>query len=103
MEMFTEIATSIGDWATDLVFNPMTWTGIGLVGVSVLLWMTSGWLDGRRLKRLGATGGASAAAAGTPAARLGGSTPSSRSGRSSDPVDDDMADIEAILKNRGIE
>lgn len=103
LEMVTEIAGSVTDWATGLVLDPRTWTGIGLAGLSVVLWVVSGILRDRQLAR----------------AQRGGpdSPPLRRRGRTADPdkalpptsrpasgpvVDDDLADIEAMLKRRGI-
>ena len=47
LEMFTEIAGSVADWATGLVLNPLVWTGIGLFGTSALLFFTSGRMRAR--------------------------------------------------------
>ena len=104
LEMFTEIAGSVTDWATSLVFNPITWTGIGLAGFGVVLIVVSGILRDRQL----ANGGAGAS--GTPAAPAGPGrkrplpeATSTRNPGKGPVVDDDMADIEAILKRRGIQ
>lgn len=95
MEMFTEIGGSVVDWATHLVFSPLVWAGIVLTGMSVLLFGLSGAL--RKRGRGGRTGAPEAvgrrdAKPGLPAA----------GGAAAPPVDDDMADIEAILRKRGI-
>ena len=86
LEMFTEIGGSVADWATSLVFSPVVWLGIVLAGVSVALFGVSGALRARQ----------------DPGAekRPGELT---SPGRSSAPaVDDDMAELEAILRKRGI-
>jgi len=98
LEMFTEIGGSVADWATGLVFNPITWTGIGLAGFGVVLIVISGYLRDRQL-----------ASRPEPRARAKPSLPPGSSTR--DPggsiVDDggadDSAHIEAILKRRGIQ
>jgi hypothetical protein len=95
LELVTEIVGSVADWATTLVFNPFTWLGIVLAGVSVVLNGTSGFLSARQLggrpasreRRLGPGD----QAAGKPA-----------SGKGSPAIDDDMAEIEALLRKRGI-
>ena len=51
LEMFTEIAGSVADWATGLVLNPITWAGIGLAGFGVVLIVISGYLRDRQLGR----------------------------------------------------
>ena len=65
LEMFTEIAGSVTDWASSLVFNPATWIGIGLAGFGVVLIVLAGVLRDRQLGR----------AAGPPDAEVTGSTP----------------------------
>jgi heme exporter protein D len=78
-----EIADSVGDWALRLVFSPVVWLGVVLAGVSLVLFVVSGVLRRRR----------------TPAPRA------VDSGKARQPAisgDDDMADIEALLKKHGI-
>jgi hypothetical protein len=99
LEMVTEIAGSITDWATGLVFNVMTWAGIGLAGLAVVLFVVSGIVRDRQLGR--AQGGTEPKATGS-ARKRDALPPSSGKGGGS-PIDDDLADIEALLKKRGIE
>lgn len=96
LEMFTEIAGSITDWATGLVFNPITWTGIGLAGFGVVLIFISGYLRDRQLGRVQDGTAKPGPTQPLPEAQ------STRAPRSEPAVDDDLADIEAILKRRGI-
>jgi hypothetical protein len=74
-----EIADSVGAWAVRLVFSPVVWLGVVAAGVSLVLFVVSGVLRGRRPAGHGRR---------TPVVE----------GRS----DDDEADIEAILKKHGI-
>jgi hypothetical protein len=74
-----EIADSVGAWAVRLVFSPVVWLGVVVAGVSLVLFVVSGVLRGRRPAGHGRR---------TPVVE----------GRS----DDDLADIEAILKKHGI-
>ena len=101
LEMVVEIAGSVTDWATGLVFDIFTWAGVGLAGLAVVLWVVSGIIRDRQLAR-GQASGSSAATADAPKSRDA-LPPSAgpRQGRS--PIDDEMADIEALLKKRGIE
>lgn len=102
LAMVVEIAGSVTDWATSLVFDVLTWTGVGLAGVAVVLFVVSGFIRDRQLARGQAVGKAGrtagASSKGLPEAS---STRSQVSGGS--PVDDDLADIEALLRKRGIE
>jgi hypothetical protein len=97
LEMFTEIGGSVADWATHLVFSPVVWLGIVLAGVSTVLFVVSGAIRARQggdaEQRPGISSSTSAPSAGQLKA----------SGRKGEPVlDDDMAEIEAILRKRGI-
>lgn len=96
LEMFTEIGGSVADWATHLVFSPIVWGGVILTGLSVVLFGISGALRKRELARSEGAGPA-AVADGKPGKAL----PRSR-GPAAPPVDDEMAEIEALLKKRGI-
>lgn len=100
MEMFTEIGGSVADWATHLVLSPVVWAGIVLAGMSVLLLGVSGAL---RQRGLGAKPGSREA---RPAVEGSGpATPAlgrSQQKKGEPAIDDDLADIEAILRKRGI-
>ena len=94
LRMFTRIADAIADWATSLVFDPRVWSGTALAGLSVVLWLVGGYLHGRNAQR-----------AATPTELSGGtskSLPRAQASGPAAPVDDDMADIEAMLRKRGI-
>jgi hypothetical protein len=96
LEMFTEIGGSVADWATHLVLSPVVWLGIALAGVSVVLFGVSGALRARQIGGAEPTRG-----------ELGASSPKKSSPKKSSPktppaVDDDLAEIEAILRKRGI-
>jgi len=84
LELVVDIGAEIGDWAIALVFSPVVWLGIILTGAAVVLF-GAGTLLQRR-----------AAPAGPERKALPKAT------RSAPAIDDDMADIEAILKRRGI-
>jgi hypothetical protein len=105
LEMFTEIAGSVTDWASGLVLSPATWTGIALGGTGVVLIVLAGVLRDRQLGR--ATGASGPKGVGGRGARRpSGDLPeasSTRAPRRDPVVDDEMADIEALLKKRGIE
>jgi hypothetical protein len=92
LQMFTRIANAIGDWAVSLAWNPLVWSGVVLAGVSVVLFVVSGALRSREVGK---------AQTGTSA-----ELPAKRSKRAGPPAlggDDDMAEIEALLRKRGID
>ena len=93
LKLAGEILQEIGSWATHLVFSPVVWLGIVLAGVSVVLFGASAVL-GRRQGGGKAKGTPSSAGASLPA--QSGRTPAS-------PIDEDLADIEAILRKHGIQ
>jgi hypothetical protein len=101
LEMFSEIGGSITDWATDLVFSPQVWAGVILSGLAVVLLVVSGILRDRALAAGGAgKPGKKQAAVGSDK-RAG--LPASSQG-STGPLadDDDLSEVEAILRRRGI-
>lgn len=93
LQMFTEVAGAVGDWAAHLVLSPTVWLGIALAGVSALLFVVSGALRNR-----GRGGPPERPAAGRRkrSDELGAARPTAP------PLDDELADIEAILRKRGI-
>lgn len=107
LEMVVEIAGSVTDWATSLVFNVLTWTGVGLAGLALLLFVVSGFIRDRQLARGQAAGGAGTGAGKAPADAVPTSRrelpPAAARSKGGSPIDDEMADIEALLKKRGIE
>ncbi|WP_439939667.1 hypothetical protein ACS3YM_08725 [Nocardia sp. N13] len=109
LEMVVEIAGSVTDWATGLVFNIFTWTGIGLAGLAAVLFVVSGFIRDRQLgraragKAAGKAAGRTGTSAGVASPKKRGALPSSSGAAGRSPIDDEMADIEALLKKRGIE
>ena len=94
LKMVTEIGSTIGDWAVGLVFSPSTWLGFILAGISVVCFVVAGFIANR---------GADAAPGTDKATRK---ELSKSKGRKADPVlsdvDPEIAEIEALLRKRGI-
>ncbi|MEU8804569.1 hypothetical protein [Spirillospora sp. NPDC048819] len=91
--------TGVTEFFVDLAFSPVKWAGVAVAGLAVLLYMTSGAMISRRA---GAAGGGKAAAGGEtkPAGR---SAKPKRSVEGPAPGGDpEMAEIEKILRERGI-
>ncbi|MGW7449653.1 hypothetical protein [Kitasatospora sp. NPDC054795] len=103
------LASTIGrefaDWATKLVLDPRVWTGIALLGVSAVLLVTTRWV-GRRGGAAVESAPERPAAAG-PAPERPAVAPTPRApkkpaaGKREDGLGD-FADIEEILRKRGI-
>lgn len=96
LEMLVEIGSSVADWATGLVFSPVVWTGIALFGVSVVLFGASRFLDSRT-----PGSGSAPQTPAAPAGKQGAALPPTRP--AAPAIDDDLADIEELLRRRGIE
>ena len=94
LRMFTRMADAVGDWATGLVFSPAVWLGIIFAGLSVLLLGTSRRVDARKPQVSEKKAKKKQPAAEQPR-ELKESAPAA-------PVDDEMAEIQAILRKRGI-
>ena len=84
---------AVGTWASNLIFSPAVWFGMALLGLCIVLWVVGGVVARRARPRAKAVPSKSSAAA-LPA--------KGKSARNEPPVDDDMAEIEALLKARGI-
>ncbi|MBU2073424.1 MAG: cellulose synthase [Actinobacteria bacterium] len=95
LRMFTRIVDAVGDWALGLVFSPLVWVGVVLGGVGALLLVVSGILTSRQLGTTPRSGTGPAGAT----KEVG---PAERRAKSEPAIDDDLADIEALLRRRGI-
>lgn len=131
IEMFWKIGDAIGKFASSFVFSPVKWAGIAVAGLSAVLFVAAGGRERRKAARAKAAAraaekteadrgaaqgslqaGGTAALPGTqPTAALpvrrkpeSAKQPASAKGRkgAAAPQDDDMKDIEDILRKRGI-
>ena len=128
IEMLWKVGAAIGQFGTGFVFSPAKWAGIGVTGLAVALFLAAGGRQRRKAAREARRAAKAdrarerAAAEGRPAdaglaapdrtkalATTRGAdrpaVPADRpAGRSSrrPPADDDMKDIEDILRKRGI-
>lgn len=93
-----KVGTATAHWATDLVFKPTVWMGFGVLAVAALLYGVTRLISAR-LPDGGGAGRAPAAVQGGPAPAIAAPT---RRTRGSDSGLSDFADVEEILKRRGI-
>jgi len=96
------IVDAIADWAARLVFSPAVWIGFGIAALAIVLIFVSRLLPTKekpsRAARKGAAGAAPAGSAGPASV----AAPKTAKGPVVDDDDDDMADVNDILKKYGI-
>ena len=114
VKMFWKIGVAIADFAKGFAFSAEVWSGIAVAGLAVLLFVVSGPLRRRRVKPgqdkqpVGAkTGGRELAPRTAPAAtaapaRTQGVPAPARKGKAAADDDDDLGDVEDILRRHGI-
>lgn len=109
LRLLWDAVVAVVGWATSIVFTPSMWFGISLLGLCLVLWVVGGVLHRRAPAKSGSSRAVSPAAkpaVGTgrtpaPAAKSTGKAPAQGKAQAAE-VDPDLAEIEAILKNRGI-
>lgn len=104
------IGTTVVGFVTSLVFNPVVWAGVAVAGLSVVLFVVSGVMRGRKLAK--ASQGARAQTQGSAQGQVQGQTQApaapAQTGKPAVAApkerksDDDFSDIEDILRRRGI-
>ena len=125
IEMFWKIGTAIGDFASGFVFSPERLAGVGVAALAAALFLSTGGRRRRKAARLarkeargqqtdaatpstsleradGPTQALPTARLPEPARSSAGAKKPPKAGRGAAADDDDMKDIEDILRKRGI-
>jgi hypothetical protein len=127
IQMFWKIGTAIGDFSAHLVLSPKVWSGVGVAALAVVLFFISAPLKRRRKQaRKAAAAGEPGAAteSGSPRPAVpeqagangnangngtrrqelepSRSRPAKAARSKGEPADDDMREVEEILRRRGI-
>ena len=94
LEMATKIGSAVGDWVGGFAFSPSSWLGIILAVASVTCFVAAGFIAER-------SAGATASEAKPSRKELNKGKSTKKEPVLSD-VDPEMAEIEALLRKRGI-
>ena len=97
LRLLWDAVVAFGTWASKIILSPAVWFGLSLLGLCIVLWVVGG-LIGRRSQRNKAVSAESTGSNALPA-----KTGTGKARRSAPPIDEEMAEIEALLKSRGIE
>ena len=89
---------AFGTWASKIILSPAVWFGLSMLGLCIVLWVVGGVVARRDPTRQSKAAEAQSTAKALPAKKAAG-----KASRSQPPVDEEMAEIEALLKSRGIE
>jgi hypothetical protein len=106
IELLWRFGTAIANFASSFVFSPKVWSGVIVVGVSLVLFVVSGRLRGRRRGKKekevdGSSQNGTLPARTSPTASQPAKLPAAKR-KAAAPMDDDMKDVEQILRKHGI-
>lgn len=118
LRLLWDAVVAVVGWATSIIFTPSMWFGISLLALCLVLWVVGGLLTRRSAAKGGTptvsgaakpavgagttTGGRSADAGASATGARPAKRGAAKSPAPAADVDPEMAEIEAILKNRGI-
>lgn len=111
LRLVWDAIVAVVGWATSIVFSPVMWVGISLLGLCVVLWVVGGVLTRRAAPRSSTPAVAGSSAPAVASGRSSSAAASRRTTTKAAPakgkapaadIDPELAEIEAILKNRGI-
>ncbi len=111
LRLVWDAVVAVARWGSSIVLSPTIWAGFALLALCVVLWVVGGVLVRRAPKTTRAERKAARAGSSAPPQAQGrkgstGAAPAAvtgRKGQAPAAQDDDMAEIEALLKSRGIE
>lgn len=111
LRLVWDAVVAVVRWATGNVFDLRAWIGFGALALSIVLWLVGGVLARRSRRNARAAGKAASAGQGQVTTAKASQPPvrAARGSSTAQPAaapaqqDDDMAEIEALLKSRGIQ
>ena len=111
LRLLWDAIVAIGNWASKIIFSPAVWFGLSLLALCLVLWVVGGIVARRspaaKSKAVGKADGKQAlpaqSAKGPSSNAQSSKSRAAKTTRNAPPIDDEMAEIEALLKSRGIE
>ena len=108
LRLLWDAIVAIGNWASKIILSPAVWFGLSLLALCLVLWVVGGIVARRspaaKSKAVAKADGKQALPAQSSKAQSSkAQTTSGKTNRNAPPIDDEMAEIEALLKSRGIE
>jgi len=100
-----KLGTAVSDWALGFVFSPKVWAGVALAGLAAVLFLISGPLRRRAPAKSASTGQGRAiepSARSRPLPPAKAKTKGKAKAGASAGFDEEFADVEEILRRRGI-
>ena len=98
LRLLWNAAIAFGTWASKIIFSPAVWFGLSLLGLCIVLWVVGGMVARRSPAAKSKDVSAQSTANALPAKKG-----TAKTARTQPPIDEEMAEIEALLKSRGIE
>jgi len=98
LRLLWNAAIAFGTWASKIIFSPAVWFGLSLLGFCIVLWVVGGMVARRSPAAKSKDVNAQSTANALPAKKG-----TAKAARTQPPIDEEMAEIEALLKSRGIE
>jgi hypothetical protein len=107
IELLWRFGTAIGSFAASFVFSPKVWVGFAVIILALVLFTAGRGLRGRARKRSGGqvattSGNGAVGGAAKPTTAISPSKGKGRGKATALDDDDDLADVAAILRRRGI-
>jgi hypothetical protein len=108
LRLLWDAVVAVGSWASAIILSPAVWFGLALLGLCLVLWVVGALVarrfpaTGRKTKQKPAAAPGGPASGAVAATNTQSRTAPGKSVAPSAPVDDDLAEIEALLKSRGI-
>jgi hypothetical protein len=109
LRLLWDAVVAVVGWASSIIFTPAMWFGLSLLGLCVVLWVVGGVLTRRATAKSGSAPAVPAGSkkpavgAGRTAASAAPAKKAAAKGKApAQDIDPELAEIEAILKNRGI-